>query len=116
MTGMPTGAEPGCWKLWIDSLTALADDAEKQISDLPDGCCKADELALDFGHWSLWLTSNHAAHLNAQQRQSIDDINSLLDSMTQRHEAELWTESALRNRDEWKRVRTLAKECLAHFQ
>ena len=34
------------------SLQALASDSDDQLSLFPDFVCKADELALDYGHWS----------------------------------------------------------------
>ncbi len=33
---------------FIASLERLAMPAEQQLASLPEGCCKADELALDF--------------------------------------------------------------------
>ena len=98
------------------SLQALALPAEVQLSLLPDFVCTADELALDFDHWSTCVLSNPEYQMTDWQRTLLLRLNHTLEQMSGEGNQSLWTEQALRNRPEWQRVREQAEAALATFQ
>lgn len=107
------------WQLTLKrlkhQLQALAVPAKVQLGLLPDFVCKADELALDFGHWCLCLLSNDNGRLTASQRAALVEIDNLFDKMTAKNEPALWTDDALGSRPEWEIIRQKAKRALALF-
>jgi hypothetical protein len=96
------------------SIQLLACPPEIQLNLLPNFVCKADELALDFGHWRLVAVSNFRSELTADQLSCLDAIDSSLSELT-RMGSESWTEDAVRESGEWKAVRTLAAAALESF-
>ncbi len=100
------------------SLQALACDAEAQRSLFPDFVCKADELALDYDHWSEVARSFFAGEFSGVQLAALAKIDSRLDAMGRggaEFEEVLWSEDALGTRPQWEELRSLAKLALACF-
>lgn len=96
------------------TLQLLAARGEDQVAHFPPFVCVADELALDFDHWSrsvrnFWeLSDEHAACLAS--------LNDYLDRMSGEANISLWTDEALRNDPHWEQVRHLARVALAAFR
>jgi len=96
------------------SLQPLACPPEIQLKMLPRFVCKADELALDFDLWREVVLSNFRSELSTDQMCCIESIDQSLAQLT-RMGPECWTEEAVRQSEEWKRVRTLAADALDAF-
>ena len=102
--------------LW--SLQALACDADTQLSLFPEFVCKADELALDYGHWSEVARSCFAGEFSAAQLATLREIDRRLDAMGNggtEFSEELWLEDALRVEPQWGELRTLARLALTEL-
>jgi hypothetical protein len=97
------------------AVELLAAPASKQLAALPDGICKADELALEFDHWSRWLKTS-GLRLDEQQTKALSDLDSLLSTLSGLGGEELWTDSAVEHDSRWKKVRELAALVLGAFQ
>lgn len=96
------------------SIQLLACQSEIQVGLLPDFVCKADELALDFDHWKDVVLSNFGADLTADQKSCIENIDRRLSALTHLG-PEHWTEHAVRESQEWQRLRSVAIEALQSF-
>ena len=97
------------------SIQALGASADSQLLIYPVGACKVDELALDFDHWCDSVLSQHGAELTPLQRSLLEALNARLDRMSGPGNAALWTESALRERQEWEGVRRDSRRILEAF-
>jgi hypothetical protein len=90
--------------------------AYRQIESFPQGVVVADEIALDFDNWCKWvLGGKDAPPLTNEQRSSLISLDSRLSKMSGEHNADLWTEDALRCRPEWDDVRDEARKILDSF-
>jgi len=96
------------------SIQLLACPPEIQLRMLPRFVSKADELALDFDLWREVVLNNFRSELSTDQIGRIESIDQSLSQLT-RMGPECWTEEAVRQSEEWKRVRTLAAEALDSF-
>ena len=96
------------------SLQLLACPPEIQLKMLPRCVCKADELALDFDLWREVVLNNFRSELSAYQMCCIESIDQSLSQLT-RMGPECWTEEAVHQSEEWRRVRTLAADALDAF-
>jgi hypothetical protein len=95
-------------------IAALPGD--QQIAILPKGVVVADEIALDFDNWCRWaLNGSEAPTLTDEQRSCLASLDQRLEEMSGEHNAELWTEDALRIRPEWDEVRREARKILELF-
>ncbi len=97
------------------TVELLAAPASIQLAALPDGICKADELALEFDHWHGWLISSGIS-LDEQQTKALSDLDSLLSTLSGLGDEELWTDSAVEHDSRWGKVRELAALVLGAFQ
>lgn len=100
------------------SLQALAMNAEVQQSLFPDFVCKADELALDYDHWSEVARSFFGAEFSGDQLAAIQAIDRHLDAMSRGgavFDEQLWSEEALGTRPQWVELRSLAQLALSKF-
>ena len=87
-----------------------------QIESFPSQVVVADEIAIDFDNWCRWaLQGADAPPLTEEQRSSLIALNSRLDRMSGEHNAELWTDEALRYNSEWDDVRNDARRILDAF-
>lgn len=96
-------------------LQALAMPADIQLGLLPDFLCKADELALDYGHWCLCLLSNDYGKLTQPQRSALTRLDNYFEKISGQVNAHLWTDEAIRTRSEWTEIREMAAELLVIF-
>ena len=96
------------------SIQLLACPAEIQLRMLPRFVCRADELALDFDLWKEIVLNNFRSELSTDQMCCMESIDRSLSELTHMG-PENWTEEAVRESDEWKRVRTLAASGLESF-
>jgi len=113
----------------IEVLVNLAADADRQVQYLEGlglpGYTKpvgqdlrnTDELALEFDDV---LASREAlrecGELTDTQIQCLQEMDSLLDTMSGSSKAHLWTVEALYGRPEWEEVRKRALMCLSLFR
>src|SRR5215469_7153105 len=96
------------------SIQVLARPAEIQFGMLPRFVCRADELALDFDLWREIVLHKFRSELSTDQTSCLEDIDRSLSELTHMGPGH-WTEDAVRESEEWKRVRKLATAALASF-
>lgn len=96
------------------AVELLAAPASTQLASLPDGICKADELALEYDHWSGWLKSS-GPRLDEQQTKALSDLDSFLSTLSGLGDEELWTDTAVERDTRWDKVRELAGHVLRAF-
>jgi hypothetical protein len=96
------------------ALQLLALPADVQLASLPNGVCKADELALDFDHWFNVVNSDLPARFSDEQAKALAAIDRKLESMTQVG-GELWSDEAVTAAVEWQVLRELARQALTSF-
>lgn len=94
------------------SLCLLAGDGRDALNALPDGCVKADELALDYNNWLEIAVANCGTALRSGQREALAQVDQLLDQMSGASNARLWTEEAVISDDRWEQVRAAAKHAV----
>jgi|HubBroStandDraft_4_1064222.scaffolds.fasta_scaffold231145_1 hypothetical protein len=105
-------------QLLRDELVVLSSDAESQLEHLRStGFSECiDELALDYDAIAAAAGDMlQRGEINADQRECVSELNSLLSMMSGQANAHLWTPEALRSSEKWKEVRTKASECLRLF-
>ena len=95
-----------------DQLQRLAAPGDQALADYPDGCAKADELALDFHHSYTAYTSNFANEISPAALEALRTLDACLDRMSGHDNAHLWTDDAVRQHPAWSEVRRLAKRAL----
>ena len=95
------------------ALQALAAKPEDQLRIYPDFVCKVDELALDYNDWLGVCEGLPDADLHPAALMLLRVIRARLGAMSGQANAELWTETALRDRSEWKDIRTMACKALS---
>jgi hypothetical protein len=96
------------------AVLALAQPAEVQLSLFPDFVCKADELALNFED-GLYELVGHEHEITDEQRMAIDELDRLLQSMSGKQNAALWTDEAVRSHSMWEEIRKTAKMVTTAF-
>jgi len=96
------------------SVQLLASPPDVQLKMLPCSVNRADELALDFDLWREIVLNNFRSQLSAKQMSAIEKIDRSLSLLT-RMRPECWTEEAVRQSEEWKRIRALAGDALKSF-
>jgi hypothetical protein len=96
-------------------LELLAAPGERALAKLPDGCAKADELALDFDHFYRAYVGNFGDELSAEARAALRTIDETLGRMSEQADAELWTDEAVVTHPAWAEVRRHATRALALF-
>ena len=95
------------------SLQALALEADVQQTLFPSFAATADELALDFDNWRRAASGQHA--FTAEQHSALAAVDALLDEMSGKPNAGLWTDAALAGHPQWQEVRQRASRALAAF-
>jgi hypothetical protein len=90
------------------SVALLAADGATALAGVPDGCCKADELALDFDNFQSAVVGNFAAELPAELVAALTDVDAALDAIR----GDGWSEEAVRSAPEWAAVRERAGAAL----
>jgi hypothetical protein len=86
------------------SLRALAQEFDTQRDLFPPFACVADELALEFEECLRNLGEDNLA-----KAAGILELDRTLAAMSGPSNGELWTEVALRQAPEWRKVRHLAR-------
>jgi hypothetical protein len=90
--------------------------AERQIESFPSFCVVADEIALDYDNCCGWALEGYKAPvLTDEQRSSLVALDERLNRMSGKHNAELWTDEALRCSPEWDEVRKDARRIMDSF-
>src|SRR4051794_33290736 len=88
----------------------------RQIESFPPEVVAEDEIAIGFDNWCTWaLRGAGAPVLTEKQRSSLIALNSRLDRMSDEHNADLWTDDALRYNPEWDDIREDARRILDAF-
>ena len=106
---------PYCMLKLKKTLQALALPAGEQLELYPPESAQADELALDFDHWSTCALGNDRDKMTSAQSDALQAIDSALNGMSASRDASHWTPEGLAQRVEWERVRELASEALKVF-
>ena len=98
----------------LQDLQKLASDAETMLKAFPPMIPAPDEVALEFDdHWEFAQRFVEEGLITPKMRERVQTVDRFLSEMSERHDASLWTDEALRKRKEWKEVRRLAREALA---
>ncbi len=97
------------------ALQQAALPADRQFARL-SGYDVTFEIADDFDNWCGWALGSPDLTLTDAQRSCLVALDARLDEMSGEHNAELWTDEALRSRPEWEEVRRGAREILELFQ
>jgi hypothetical protein len=87
-----------------DSLRLLAADGETALDGVPDGCCKPDELALDFDNFRAAVVGNFAAELPPELMAALAEVDAAFGPIAE----DGWSEEAVRSAPEWAAVRERA--------
>jgi hypothetical protein len=96
-------------------LHLLAAEGQEQLRYLDEIGVEGnvDELALEFDDIVRLAKSRfEIGEITAQQLDRINEINSMLDSMSGQENAALWTPEALLRSPQWESVRNRARLCL----
>jgi hypothetical protein len=95
-----------------DAVRVLSKGAEDQIASF--GAGHPDELGLEFEDGYLLVPTLVAEGVTFSRRSLslLSQINTALSDMSGHHNADLWTEAAVRERPEWANIRSLAREAL----
>jgi hypothetical protein len=91
-----------------DSLRLLAADGDTALAGVPDGCCKPDELALDFDNFRAAVVGHFAAELPAGVVAALADVDAAFGPIV----GDGWSEEAVRSSPEWAVVRERAEVAL----
>jgi hypothetical protein len=75
---------------------------------LPDGCCKPDELALDFDNFRSAVVGNFGAELAPELLTALASVDAALRSIG----GAAWSEEAVRSGPDWAAVRERARVAL----
>ncbi len=104
------------WRLrmLLQNLQVLASDPETLIRAYPPMIPAADELVNDIDH-HLELAERCVEEglVSREALEKARKVDALISEMSGRHDPSLWTDQALRTREEWKEVRRMAREALA---
>ena len=98
-----------------EQLELLAAPADQSLAGVPDGCVKADELALDFDNDYDAYVSNWGEKLSPEALAALRSIDELFDRMSDTRNPELWTEEAVKAHPAWSDVRRQAALALRLF-
>jgi hypothetical protein len=98
-----------------EQLQLLARPGDEALSGLPDGCVKADELAIDFDNSYRAYLANFGDELSKDARAALQEVEVLFDHMSRAVNADLWTDEAVAKSTEWSEVRRQALQALEYF-
>ena len=96
-----------------NALKALASPGSQALASVSDGTVKADELALDYDNFMHAYLGNFRDEISQSQRDALLAIDAMLQGISGRENAELWTEEAVVNHPKSESVRGLARNALA---
>jgi hypothetical protein len=91
-----------------DALRLLAADGDTALAGVPDGCCKPDELALDFHYAREAVVGNFAADLPPEAVAALAEVDAAFGPLV----GDGWSEDAVRSSPEWAAVRGRAGAAL----
>ncbi len=91
------------------SLRLLAANGVVALAGMPDGCCKPDELALDFDNFWAAVVGNFAAELPPE----LVSAHAAVDAAFGIIRDDGWSEESVRSSPEWATVRQKAGVALA---
>ena len=86
------------------SLSLLAADGDTTLAGVPDGCCKPDELALDFDNFHVAVVGNFAAELPPDLVAALAEVDAAFGPIA----GDGWSEEAVRSAPDWATVRERA--------
>jgi hypothetical protein len=91
------------------SLALLAADGDTALAGLPYGCCKPDELALDFDNFRAAVVGNFASELPPDLLATLAEV----DDAFVRAPGDAWSEEAVLSHPAWAVIRERAGAALA---
>jgi hypothetical protein len=102
-------------RVWIRAeleraLLALSLPGADVLATLPEGCAKADELALTYNHFLDAALQNFGSEFTSAQQAALRGLEELLGEMSGTHQAALWTDEAVQTHPKWLEVRSRARE------
>jgi len=104
--------KPAPFRALRKSLQALAGDGRDALASAPQGSCKADELALDYGNDLSAALGSFAADLTSEQHAALRRVDDLLSAMSGPDHRDLWTDDAVCTHPRWHEVRSQARRAM----
>jgi len=96
----------------VECIQLIAADSSIQQSVLPDGVCKADEIALTFDNWYQFLPELVAnSYVSAAAECEVKRIDEMFDAIDDLPK-DVWLDEALEKRSEWAMLREQAMVAL----
>jgi hypothetical protein len=90
------------------ALERLAAPGSDQLASQPRGSHRPDEIALDYhDHWLYWKPRLWAG-FSDEQRQSLDAVATMLNTMSKCGNAQVWTDEGVLIHPYWTELRRLA--------
>ena len=93
---------------------AIAQPAAGQIALFPDFVVVADELALEWES-ALRRIDLEGDAITGDQRAAIRTLDTFMSSISGRENERFWTDEALRDAPEWRRMRDMAADIAKRF-
>src|SRR5262245_51964691 len=87
----------------------LAAGGHAPLARLPEGCCKPDELALDFDNFRAAVVGNFASELPPRALAALAEVNDAFGRVPR----DAWSEEAVRSHPAWAVIRERAGVALA---
>jgi hypothetical protein len=101
------------FRMLLQDLQTLASSAEDLIMAYPPTILASDQLANDFDdHLEFADRYIKEGLITQEMLDKIRAVQTLLDSMSDRHDSLLWTNEGVREREEWREIRRLAAMAL----
>lgn len=94
------------------SLQALACDGRQALASVPEGSCKADELALNYSN-HLSAALGNIGYFTTEQQRALRRVDDLLSAISGPEHKELWTDEAVCTHPRWDEIRSQARRALA---
>ncbi len=104
-----------CLLLLRESVWLASRPAEEQLAELPNGCDKPYEIAAEVENWTRWALKRPELQLTRDQRDSLENLDSLFDHMSGAENKGLWSEQAVRLNPKWEETRRRARKVLVAF-
>jgi hypothetical protein len=87
-----------------NSLLLLAADGGTVLAGVPEGCCKPDELALDFDNFRAAVVGNFGSELPPELVAALNDLDAAFGQIA----GDGWSEEAVRSSPAWAAIRRRA--------
>ena len=105
----------GLERMLVEAVQDLAASGAAAVGRKPEGSHQPDGLALDFDAAYTAFVDGLDELPSMERLQALQSLDSELSAMSGKHNAQLWTEDAVRTHPRWAKVRALATDVLERF-